>query len=303
LASRVLITGASGFTGPYVRSALEARGYLVKGISNGRVAHAEDESVNLLDSEAVEDYVRRSRFEYVVHLAGVSFVAHERTVDQYRVNLLGTINLIEAIARAGRSLRKLVLASSANVYGRPERNPVSELQVPLPVNDYGVSKYAMELMARMWIERFPILIVRPFNYTGVGQNIRFVLPKLVKQFHDRNPYIQLGDTSVVRDFMDVRDVADVYSRLLESDAASDAVNICSGHGHKLSDVLGLLERISGHTAIVQNAASLHRKNEIHELVGSPEKLRAILGDVSFRPLEETLSWMLHSQTNDAATVA
>jgi nucleoside-diphosphate-sugar epimerase len=278
---RVLITGISGFTGPYLRAALEDRGYDVVGL---------DQTVDLLDASAVEQVVKDEGFDYVVHLAAVSFAAHEQASD-YQVNVLGTRNLLESIARHRPKVKKLVLASSANVYGRPARIPVDESAAPAPLNHYGESKLAMELMARAWFDRLPILITRPFNYSGVGQSPKFVLAKIVGHFRDRAKEIELGDTSVVREFMDVRDVATIYADLLECDAVSDVVNLCSGRGYRLDEVLDKLRALTSVAPAIRKAEALVRGNEIPELVGSPARLRSILGDVAFRPLDETLRWM------------
>jgi GDP-6-deoxy-D-talose 4-dehydrogenase len=289
---RVLITGISGFTGPYVRAALESRGHQVVGLADHARGPA-DRVVDLLDADAVRRFVEAESFNYVVHLAAVSFVAHETAADYYRVNVLGTLNLLEALAAAPGKLKKVVLASSANVYGRPLRNPVDESAAPAPMNHYGVSKLAMELMAGTWFDRLPILITRPFNYSGVGQSPKFVLPKLVGHFRDRAETIELGDTAVVREFMDVRDVADVYAALLESAAVSQAVNLCAGQGYRLDEILEKLGALTGVAAPrIKRAPGLVRSNEIPHLVGSPARLRSLLPSAAFRPLEETLRWML-----------
>ena len=288
---RVLITGISGFTGPYVRAALESRGHQVIGLAD-HPKGAADRVVDLLDAAAVARFVEAESFDYVVHLAAVSFVAHETAADYYRVNVLGALNLLEALAGSGKPLKKIVLASSANVYGRPARIPVDEGAAPAPLNHYGVSKYAMELMARLWFDRLPILITRPFNYSGVGQSAKFVFAKIVGHFRDRAPEIELGETSVVRELMDVRDVAALYAGLLESKATSEAVNVCAGQGYRVGEVLEKLRAITGTAPRIKRAAALVRGNEIPELVGSPAKLKTILPQAAFRPLDETLRWML-----------
>ena len=288
---RVLITGASGFTAPYVRAALESRGYQVIGVSD-HAGNAADATVDLLDAAALGRLVERESFDYVIHLAAVSHVVHDNAADYYRVNLIGSLHLLEALARARHPVKKIVLASSANVYGRPARIPVDETAAPAPLNHYGVSKYAMELMARLWFDRLPILITRPFNYSGVGQSDKFVFAKIVRHFRERAPQIELGDTSVVRELMDVRDVAAAYVGLLESPVASDVVNICTGTGYRVDEVLDRLRAISGAAPRMQRAQALMRGNEIPALVGAPEKLRAIVPQVTFRPLAESLQWML-----------
>ena len=291
MTGRVLVTGSDGFTGLYVVRALAARGYQPIEMDGPRSTGPA--ATNLLDHEALERFVEKHLpIDYVVHLAGQAFVAHENPAEQYEVNLIGSANLLRAIARVCPSVRKMILASSANVYGRPATLPAPESSPAAPLSDYGVSKYAMELMARTWFERLPILIVRPFNYTGVGQSERFVIAKVAKRLRDRIPEIEVGNTSVVREFNDVRDVADVYAQLLGSAAVSDVVNICSGVGHRLSSVIEAMVRLAGYDAKLRSTPTLQRYGEIMELVGSTVKLRSAAGRPQFRPLGDTLRWML-----------
>ena len=122
-----------------------------------------------------------------------------------------------------------MLASTSQVYGNPSDDPVTEDTITTPINHYACSKLAMELMARNWFDRLPILITRPFNYTGRGQDQRFLLPKLIDHFRRRAAVIHLGNLDVERDFLDVRSVADIYVRLLESPAQSQALQYRVGH--------------------------------------------------------------------------
>jgi nucleoside-diphosphate-sugar epimerase len=293
---RVLITGDSGFTGSYLRSALTVRGYDVIGLNDNRNGKA----IDLLDADTLDRFCGTSAVDHIIHLAAISFVAHEQIADIYRVNVIGSLNLLRSLSRQKVCPQKIILASSANIYGRPSRIPVDELAPPAPLSHYGVSKYSMELMARIWFDRLPILIVRPFNYTGVGQSTQFVFAKLVKHFRDRASEIELGDTSVVREFMDVRDVAEIYANLLESAAVSEAVNICSGQGYRLDEIIERLQTTTGLKPLIQRRDALVRVNDIPELVGSPQKLRSIVNRFAFRPLEETLAWMIGTSAQTSA---
>ncbi|MGH8126387.1 MAG: NAD-dependent epimerase/dehydratase family protein, partial [Rhodanobacteraceae bacterium] len=209
---RALLTGCHGFTGRYVAAELEAAGYQVIGL-----AHDSDPPAagvlraNLLDRTAVRHAVAEARARIVVHLAAISFVAHGDADEIYRTNIVGTRNLLEALAAAEVEPRSVVLASSANIYGNAAADPITETTPPAPVNDYAVSKLAMEHMARQWMERLPITLVRPFNYTGVGQAEQFLIPKIVAHFRRGEKVIELGNTDVARDFSDVRDVAHAYA--------------------------------------------------------------------------------------------
>ena len=132
---RVLITGASGLHRAYVRAALESRGHQVVGVSD-HAGKAADATVDLLDAAALGRFVERESFDYVIHLAAVSHVVHDNAADYYRVNLIGSLHLLEALARAKHPVKKIVLASSANAC-RPARIPVDETAAPVSLNHYG----------------------------------------------------------------------------------------------------------------------------------------------------------------------
>ncbi|WP_299454249.1 GDP-mannose 4,6-dehydratase [uncultured Pigmentiphaga sp.] len=278
---RVLITGLEGFTGRYLRDELVGHGHEVVGLQ-----------ADLTDAAALAAEVKRVQPDCVAHLAGIAFVGHGEANDFYRVNLMGTRNLLAALADCGKRPDCVLLASSANVYGNGTAGVLSEDAPLKPANDYAVSKAAMEHMARLWLDRLPIVIVRPFNYTGVGQSEMFLLPKIVALFKRRAGVIELGNLDVWRDFSDVRAVAEAYRRLLEAGPAGETVNVCSGRTHSLREALALCERLTGHVMAVRVNPAFVRANEVRSLCGDPSRLRALIGDWDTPPLQETLGWML-----------
>ncbi len=291
--TRALVTGIDGFTGRYLAACLRNAGYTVAGLSHSRAEDSPDiHACDLRDQSQVAEVVARVQPDVVVHLAAVSFVAHGDVDEIYLANVVGTRHLLEALAHHAGNVRRVVLASSANIYGNSEAQVLTEEVPPAPANDYAVSKLAMEFMAKLWADRLPITIVRPFNYTGVGQSERFLLPKIVSHFRRRAPVIELGNLNVVRDFSDVRTIVHCYQRLLEPAAPGGVFNLCSGQGHSLQDVLAMMRRLSGHSIEVRVSPSLVRANEVLTLVGSRARLDAAVGRVPDIPLTDTLQWML-----------
>lgn len=278
---KVLLTGGSGFTGRYMSEELSARGYQVVNLRS-----------RLLDAQGIAVEVAQVEPDYVVHLAGIAFVAHKTPMDFYETHVLGTLNLLKALADCGGGrIKKVLLSSSANVYGNSVAGQYSEATPLKPANDYAVSKVSMEYMAWLWREKLPIVIARPFNYTGIGQSESFLLPKLISHFQNKARSIALGNTYVKRDFSDVRDIVLAYRCLLENDESKGAVNVCSETLYSVEDVLGELKVISGHELEVTVNPQFVRKDEVPVLYGDCSKLRSILGRYAPRPLNETLRWM------------
>jgi nucleoside-diphosphate-sugar epimerase len=295
---RVLITGANGFTGQHLLERLTRDGHELHGL-----IHCADEVPNpalheahvadLRDLPALKQVIERVRPDRVVHLAAIAFVAHDDPAELYSTNILGTRNLLEALASAHRQPEAVLVASSANVYGNRREGVLDESMEPEPANDYGISKVACELLARLYADRLPIIAVRPFNYTGRGQSEQFIIPKIIAHARSRSPIIELGNIDVARDFSDVRAVVDGYARLLDTPAAIGGVfNVCSGEAHSLADVIGMVERLSGHHMTVTVNPAFVRTDEVKTLRGSRSLLEGTIGKLAMPPLEETLGWML-----------
>ena len=281
-----LLTGAGGFTGRYLDAALSNRGYRVAQMDSSGA-----QSCDLTDRKCVEDFVGTESPDVVVHLAAVSYVAHENAEDFYRVNVIGTLNLLESLAKLKRAPKRILIASSGHVYGTPGVEVLDESLCPAPISHYACSKLAMEYMVRTWFDRLPILITRPFNYTGPGQACHFLVPKIVKHFKERAPFIELGNLQVSRDYSDVEDVVAIYMALLESKAKSEVVNICSGRAIALLDIIAMMKEISGHDLEVRVNPAFERLNEVPRLLGSTARLQSVTKLPPPRPFHDTLQRM------------
>jgi GDP-6-deoxy-D-talose 4-dehydrogenase len=278
---KILVTGANGFTGGhFIKAANDAGMYTV--ILNA----------NLLDAVALIAEIKTISFDHVVHLGAISFVGHAQNSAFYNVNVLGTLNLLDALATLDQKPKSILLASSANIYGNTELSPIMEIQPPNPVNHYAASKFSMELMARNYLSILPIFFVRPFNYTGVGQANNFVIPKIVSHFIKKAASIELGNMDVEREFNDVRFVCDAYIKLLSHAQLGEVYNICTGHPIALTNVIDTLTNLTGHSIQVNINPLFVRSNEIKQLYGSPVKLNSCVGNIRTYSLIETMEWML-----------
>lgn len=292
--AKVLITGINGFTGQYMAKEMLQAGYEVTGISNFDSDASDDVKIYRADlnfQSQLVDVISNVKPDYIVHLAAIAFVAHGDVDAIYKTNLMGTRNLLESIVISGIEPKSILIASSANVYGNSSLEVIDESVTAAPANDYAVSKLAMEYMAKLWFDKLPIVITRPFNYIGVSQTINFLVPKIVDHFKRKAEQIELGNLNVIRDFSDVRFVVNSYRKLLESGVSGETFNLCSGVGHSLTDIVNSVAELAGYKPeLVVNPAFV-RANEVHRLIGSRKKLEAIIDISDDYKLMDTLAWM------------
>lgn len=282
----VLISGAHGFTGRHLMDRALAQGHAVHALRS-----------DLLQLDDLRSEVARVKPDFVVHLAGVSFVGHAEIDAFYRVNVQGSLHLLDALALLDTPPQRILLASSANVYGNCAESPIAETQWPAPINHYAASKLVMEHLARTRLDGLPVFFTRPFNYTGVGQSPDFLIPKLVQHFAARSAVVELGNMDVEREFNDVRFVCDAYLRLLQRATPGETYNLCTGRTYSLRDVLALLTDLTGHRVEARVNPAFVRPHEISRLCGDSTKLLNCIGNVDRFGLRDTLDWMLQAQIN------
>lgn len=280
---KILVTGADGFTGKY---------FTAEAIKNGHEIIALKSNLN--DVAALNQEVLSVIPDAVVHLAAISFVGHKNDSDFYHVNVIGTLNLLKALIQSCPTPPRVLLASSANIYGTPDIEMIDELVIAAPVNHYAVSKLAMEFMVKTYFDKLPIVITRPFNYTGAGQHENFLIPKIVAHFQRGEKFIELGNLDVSRDFSDVRDVVSSYLSLLDSNVSSTIVNICSGQAIALREAVRMMNIIAGYEIEVKVNPAFMRANEIPRLCGNNDYLKKLIKFSPKYAFDQTLKSMFNA---------
>ncbi|WP_263147297.1 GDP-mannose 4,6-dehydratase [Pseudomonas sp. RIT-PI-AD] len=291
----LFVTGLTGFVGRSLQRFLDEddRGW--------RLIDAQAR-YDLLQPDSLDAALGETCPDAVIHLAGQTFVPESfrdpaRTLE---INLLGTLNLLQALKRRGFAGTFLYI-SSGDVYGKVEEDqlPVREEQIPCPRNPYGVSKVAAELLCRQWsyAEPWRIMVARPFNHIGAGQGESFVIPSVAQQIARMRlglqaPRLEVGDIDVSRDFLDVRDVLGAYFALLERGENGGIYNICSGREYIIRDLIQRMAALSGvDLEIVQDPARM-RRAEQRRVCGSFERLHDVTGWQPTLSIEETLKAVL-----------
>ncbi len=285
----ILIIGADSFTGKHLTSYLKDSGYNVYGSSlNGNNNLFK---CDITKKDNLIELFKSVKPDFLINLSAISFAAHGKVDDFYRVNTIGTLNILDALIETKIDPLKTILASSATVYGNQGIEMLDESLCPKPANHYGASKYAMETLSQNYFDKLNIIITRPFNYTGIGQDEHFLIPKIVKHFKEKRESIELGNLNVSREFNDISFVCEAYKRLLESNYKSEIVNIASNRAIKLLDVISLMEKIANYKINIEVNPAFIRKDDIKKLTGSNKKLFNMVGEIKQKKFADTLKEM------------
>jgi len=294
--TRVVVTGAGGFTGQHACRVLRSLRIDVAEWVSPRVG-----GVDLRDTGQVEAAFRRDHPSAVLHLAGR---ARPKDLpgfeDLLGHNVQGTWALLEAVRRVAPEIPVIVVSSSA-VYGRGPvtQDPIGEDECCAPVLPYGATKAAVEALAAVYTAvGLRVSVVRPFNLVGPGQGREFAVANLARQvvLIKRSPgtLVECGRLDSVRDFLDVRDAAEAYCSLLQLVLASPSsigpLNLCSGVGRRLGDVLEELAEIAGVTRDeLQVQPVSGGATDIPHQLGDSTRLRAATEWAPRYPWRQTLS--------------
>ena len=295
-----LVTGSRGFVGPYLIEHLR---------QSGSVAIELEEDVNICDRSALVEDVKRylsgipaGTIPVVFHLAALSHVGQSwnNLTDVISVNVAGTANICSILHEAEFDGR-LIFVSSAEVYGNhPGKESLSEWEKAAPLSPYAASKLAGEEFVlqfhRAW--GLDVVVARPFNHIGPGQRESFLVSAIAKRIteavHTGESFIEVGNLSAVRDFLDVRDVVRAYCDLAEAGESGKTYNISSGFGTIVSQLVGRMIELCGANLDMVVSPALTRNIEVPRLVGNSSEL---IGATGFDPkftldatLLDVLSW-------------
>lgn len=298
---RALVIGADGFVGRHLVAHLRASGDVVTEAAGTKSQPGARLTVDVRDPRSVDDLFKGRSFDSVYHLAAVAF-GPDASADvsaALDVTVRGTVNVVEAIAR--EESRPIVLVTgSSEVYGDPSAESITE-DAPLdPVTVYGATKLAQETMARACgrARDVPVVVTRSFNHIGPGQRDTFAIASFARQLLEIkrgtvSPTVTVGNLTPVRDFTDVRDVVRAYRLLVDRRVADIPVNVCSGVGVAIGDVLQQLVDVSGIGVTIEVDPTKIRRHDAPRVVGSASRLRELTGWSPTIGLRQTLADIWH----------
>lgn len=295
---RILITGFSGFVSRHFLDYLEKEQIKMKvmGIdrhpflSNKKYKHLDISScaVDLMDQPQLRKIVDSFKPDYVLHLAAFSSVAYswDHPVESFQNNTNIFLNLVESIRKAGSQTRILSVGSSEE-YGNIEEDqiPIKETAELNPLSPYAVARVAQEMLAKVFVDNYglDIVMTRSFNHIGPGQKDVFVISSFAKQLMEIKRggsaagQLKTGDISIVRDFLDVRDVVAAYYKLLILGKKGEIYNVCSGQGITLKEVVEKMVKLLKLEVNIRTNEGLIRPNDNKIIIGSNSKIKKEVG--------------------------
>ena len=307
---KYLITGCSGFVGRHFLEYLDRNKThaSVKGLDVRQPEFPQDsyrnirldcEEIDLLDQDRVGSVIFNFQPDYILHLASYSSVAFswKEPILSFRNNMNICLNLFESVRKLNLPARILSIGSSEE-YGNVDEKalPLTEEQIPRPVSPYAVARVSQEMISKVYLDGYglDIIMTRSFNHIGPFQKDIFVISSFAKQLVEikRNGggsgKLVTGDTSIVRDFTDVRDVVAAYDLLLKKGKTGEIYNVCSGRGTSLRDVIDIMAGILDLRIQTQMNEKLVRPSDNRVIIGSNEKIKKEVGWNNAIPLEQSL---------------
>lgn len=295
---KVLITGSEGFVGQHLVKVLN-KDFQVIGLYRttppptlDRVEYVQGD---ILDSTAIFEILEKYQPEVIIHLAGIAKTWGNDAKEVFDINFFGTLNIYTEVLKS-KINPKIIFISSAEVYGKTE-NPenVSEDDLLMPINVYGVSKLAADRLSFQYAKSngLNIIILRPFPHIGPGQGLGFFVPDIASQLvelekTDQNTLL-VGNLEAIRDYTDVRDVVEAYKLALEIDLPSGEVyNICSSNGLKIKDLLDKLLALTNKKITLKEDPARLRPVDLPIFVGSNKKFEDATGWNPKIPIDQTL---------------
>lgn len=285
---KALITGANGFVGSHLADYLNQMSIEVHGtdihqlVATTAQKFASSHALDIRNEDAVRQLLHSIQPDMIFHLAAITYVpqSFESPWLTFEVNVRGTLNILEAARTLSQS--RVLIVSSSEVYGmiQPKDLPLRETQPFNPGNPYSVSKVAQEVLGLQYhlTHRVDVLIARPFNHVGPGQNERFVLADFATQIArmeqgQQEPVLRVGNLAAERDFTDVRDVVRAYHLLMTHGEPGQVYNICRGETFVLKQLVEKLTEMSNLNIEIQVEAERMRPIDVPCIVGDYTKLQ------------------------------
>ena len=310
---KILVTGIGGFAGSHLADYIIANSTselfgVLKDLEKDDNIHGHHGKIKLYhcdigEFQAVFKILKTVKPDVIFHVAGQAFVpsSFEFTAETFKTNVIGTINVFEAV-KACEINPRIVIVTSGEIYGETFGLPSlhSEQSIPQPVNPYAASKTSVDYIAQTYkkFEGLNIVIARPFNHTGPRQKPNFVCSSLARQItliqkNNSSPTLHIGNIKARRDFTDVRDIVRGYWMLSQIDNKTNFIfNLCSGTNYSIEEIINLYSDITGMQFELHVEKKRLRGYDIQLLAGNPSAINNSIGWKPTISMRQTLTDLL-----------
>lgn len=304
---KILVTGFSGFVSTHFLEYIDTLGVEIQiiGISRNLQINTQFKNLNfkifvgdLKNASFVKDVISTTQPDYVLHLASDSSVAYswENPLESFQNNTNIFLNLVESV-RLSRVKCRILSIGSSEQYGivNASNLPLTEESPLNPINPYAIARVSQEMLSKIYAKSYglDIVMTRSFNHIGPNQSDRFVVSSFVKQIllkkykNTENEFF-VGEVSIIRDFLDVRDVVNAYWQLLNNGQTGEVYNICSGIGISLNDIIDKILKIAQVNFNYHVSKSLVRPSDNPVIIGSNQKIYSEIGWKPIIPIDQSL---------------
>lgn len=270
--TKILITGIAGFVGKHLRD-------YISGMKNIEV-QGFDKEIDIRDGQSVKRIIKKHKPNKIFHLAAQSSasLSYQNPQGTFEINVIGTINLLEAIKQFN-SDSKILLIGSSTQYGQVKRgeNPIKEKQFPRPIDPYSISKQSQEFLGKQYfLSGLKVIMTRSFAHTGPGQGEAAICGRwaktiaLAEKSKKKAVEIEVVNPNNIRDFTDVRDIVRAYWLLLKKGKPGEIYNVCQGRGYKMKEIIKLFQELSSIEVRIKES---FKPNDTPLIIGDNKKLK------------------------------
>jgi GDP-4-dehydro-6-deoxy-D-mannose reductase len=318
--NKVLITGFTGFVSKYLLDHLadSSEEFTILGLSRSQYFDAFSiknltisvKKIDLNSQAELKDVLAHFRPNYIYHLASDSSVSYSwvKPIESFLNNTNIFLNLVESVRLLGLKCKILSVGSSEE-YGMVSTHdlPLTEESILNPISPYAVARVSQELLSKVYVQGYgmDIIMTRSFNHIGPNQKDNFVISSFARQIIQYKlgliDTIEVGNVSIIRDFLDVRDVVKAYTALMANGTSGEVYNICSNQGYALSEIIAMMMNLAGVAHGYTVNPALIRPVDNPVIIGSNAKIKVQCDWQPHIPFEKTLQdtlnyWSTQLQT-------
>lgn len=280
---KIILIGSRGFIGRYINLELIRN-------RNFIIYEGYKEKINICKKRSFETALNKIKPDYIINTAAFSHLDPIPNSEIFKINCNAVIDMIEILEKI-KFQGKFINTSSALIYGNSSKRKISETDNYNSKYVYAIAKAAVDSIIDELDSELNIISARPFNCIGVGHRNNYLVPKIIHHFKNKKKSITLGNINSNRDYIDVRDVARMYYKIMLTKKKLRSYNLCSGKSYSAKDIIRIVEGITGHNITIVSQKKLLRSIDNDNICGNNSRIKSLGFNYKFN-INATLAWMI-----------